>query len=141
MSNVIFKKFSLLPDGNHVLGGEASYSLDTDAGSLQWAASVNVSVFFFHKQFTQSGVIKIDPKQLKPSNFQKGQRLNFGPVIIDVLSVSGGIGKAKISVQTPDVQEVGDAYFDMSGEYIQLKSLDATGTVKGFGVRLDLEAI
>lgn len=139
--SLLYKKFALLPDGSHVNGGEASYSFNPDDGSIQWSASVSVSVFFLTKSFSQNGVLKVDPMSLKSAAFKVGQKISMGAVEIEVLSIKDGFGVAKITVNASDVQEVGQAVFDMKHEFVSLESISATGTVKGFGVGLNLRAV
>lgn len=135
-----FKKFVLLPDGNHVTGGEAQYSLDTDKGTLEWSASASVSVFFFSKTLASSGVEKVDPKSLLSASFHVGQVIKIGPVTAVVESIAGGVGTAAVTVEADGIHEVGTAQFDMTKEYVSLIGIAESGTIRGFSINLNLQA-
>lgn len=139
-SLVSFKKFRVLPSG-HISGGEVSYSLDPVQGTLVWSAHIPLNIWGVNVYTLdmQNQILKLDPEQLLCSSFKVGQKIAIGPVAIEVVSLAGGKGVAKITVQDGDVNEVGTADFDMSGLYVSLLDLASNGQVKGYDVNLTLE--
>ena len=132
-----FNKFSLLPNGI-VKSGWVTYNADTETGTIYYAYEVNVRILLFPLSFKGNDVLKVDPKGLRSENFKIGTQVSMGPVTAEVVANDGKHGRAKIFIQNQDINEMGYAEFDVTGEFIELLSLKEDGTVKGYSVTVEL---
>lgn len=131
-----FKKIIVIPHDN-ITGGNFQYNLDTDTGDVSYTYDIEGSIFFVPISYKGQGSVKVDPKLLVSANLKIGQEIVFGIFSLTVKSVSNGKATCDIKVVNSDISESGEALLDVSGQFVDLLTISANGTVKGFNEQIE----
>lgn len=121
--------------GDYDAQGSASYLYDPLAGQLNW----NVDASAYGYPLKQNGVFKLDKKIASSANVKVGEKLNFGPLSLVVVSIANKIAQCQMSMD----DDTGQAQFDLSGEYIVLKGVQAVAKVSvgWFGITANVQLV
>lgn len=125
-----------------VKGGSFQYSADTDTGRIFYSGSLSVGSFFFSKKVPIGpGQVQVDPKLfLSGSASQNGNVIVIPPVTMTVASVDPGVDSVvQVTVQGQDIS--GFATIDISGQYISVKKVTASGKVALFNINIEADPV
>lgn len=118
---MISRKLKIAPDGNHLLGGLASYALDPKTGKVHYAATVQYSLFGSHTSST-AGDYSIYPELLKSANAKLGEVIKLGKVLITISKIDGKFAYADLVVAGLGQ---GTAVLSLENEFLELRSIVA----------------
>lgn len=134
---MIVRNFVVVPHGL-IQSGSVALKIDEVTGLIDASETAVVGLPpFFSKTLSQHDDFKIDPTLLLSENVKPGLKLNFGPVALEVISAT----QAKVTFSQGDDTASGIAVLDLSGKYLHIVSLNATGTVEGFDLTLELNQV
>jgi hypothetical protein len=128
------KQYKIIPIDT-IKGGTFAYSYDPNKQALTYEFHAVAQVWFFSKHIDKSGTLTIKPEDLKSAKYSKpGTSIQFANLTGKVISVKGKLATVQISIDEAGAH--GIAEFDISGDYVDLISIDAQGNVSGFQFEL-----
>lgn len=129
---LMFKKLNIQPNGN-ITGGYFQYSFDDKQGVISYNGQLNYSFMWgtIRGSLPLNGEQAIDPNLLQSANVKVGEKLTFGPLQIDVMSISDQKANCNVTVQAGGAPASGVAILDLSAPEIVLLSLNAQGSFMG----------
>lgn len=133
---MINQGFTVIPSGL-INGGFAFLSIDTDTGSIAYSAQVDYGIWPIKKTFSVPlSSYLVPPEDLKTSFVKAvGQTIFFGPVALDVVSLTPSVAIVGISVLDKNIS--GTANLDLTGEFLKLVS--ASVQVSAYGLNLNIQ--
>lgn len=124
-----------------VQGGEAEYTFDPSTGDLSYSASIQVGVWFLHKTESTSGKVSVPASLLKSDRIkQPGQIISDGDFRLEITAVFAGGAAIAIS-KLSDADLVGSGTIDLTGEYINPKSITIHDVVAGIHLTIGLTEV
>lgn len=131
------KKFEILPIGP-VKGGTFEYDYDQVKQKLTYSLSGKVSAFLISKTIEDSGVQSVPRETLKSQAYAKvGAAVRFANLIGSVTSIKGTLATVHLGLTGTNAE--GTALFSLGGEYVELLSLDASGSYGPVSYRIVLK--
>lgn len=128
------QKFSVSKSGV-VRGGDASYSADLDTGMIDYSYSIKKP--WPLSPIEGSSRYLADPQELLSSFFKKsGDKLTIGPVTFTATTIVPGETDVEIAIE--GLNMTGSAVLDTSGTYFKILKINASGSMYGFSINLQL---
>jgi len=114
-----------------VRGGNITISADTESGSVNYNGTVTVGSWLFHKVMPFSGSYKLDPQYLQSATYVPEKTLEIDGFSGEVVSVLNKMADLDLIFVKNDIDVKGTAILDISGQYINITSVDMSGRAQG----------
>jgi hypothetical protein len=109
-----------------VKGGQFEYTYDDKLQILQYKINVVTSLLGNERNNSAEGSQAIAKEALKSSNYNRpGAPVHFAGLVGEVTSVYNGVATANLKMTVGSTQAEGIGTFDVTGEYVNLASLNA----------------
>jgi len=119
--------FNIIPH-SPLQGGDAAYTADLISGQLAYLAHIKIKIVFFTTTKTFQGNYQIDPKLMLSSGLSKvAQSQTIAGLTLTVTKVNGSLATVRVSQS----QLNGIAVLDISGDYLQVVSMNTLAHVSG----------
>jgi hypothetical protein len=135
---IIAENLNVVPQGC-IESGKVNIQVDESTGLITFSGSIIVGWAFLSQTLNQSSQAKIDPSNLLSASFHPGLKWQICGVTAMVQSIKGSVASVQVAYVNGADSMVGYAYVDLSGQYIVLTSVLASGTVQGMSVTLELQ--
>lgn len=116
--------------------GQVVINADEKTGLIDVAVAIVAGWGPFTQNEDDQEELKLDPSTLLSANVKPGMKMAIGPVTIEILSSK----QAKVTYVKGDDQATGTVDIDLSGQYLKISHVNATGTISGQSVQLELQA-
>lgn len=122
------RKFNIMPKGI-IHGGKFQYSYDPQNEAVSYRVLVEVKKLLFKKTIEIDGQKTIEAAKLESDHYRRpGSKIEIANLTGTIVKVDGHMATARVHVT--DIAAAGTAVLDLSGKYVDLESLYASGQIK-----------
>lgn len=132
---MITQNMTIKPSGK--ISGDFNYAYDAD-GKISYDINILSGFFIFKKAHAFNGALKVDPQFLKSENLVLGMEMILKGLSLKLEKVDKENQEAVATVSYKDGEIKGLVIFNLSKEWLQLKSIFLSGQLEGQELTIDI---